>query len=92
MNSPLSRVILVTLGGYLLILLFLFVYGWILEEYPRRPHEPTKSERIQHQFHHQEAIKALQLFSRLPKSKKNAIKESLKSDLIAMLLEIGIRM
>ena len=82
MNSPLSRVILVTLGGYLLILLFLSVYDWILEEYPRRPTEPTKSERIQHQLHHQEAIKALELFFCLPKSKKTAIKESLKSDLI----------
>jgi hypothetical protein len=84
MKSPLSRVILVTLGGYLLILLILSVYDRILEEYPRRPTEPTKTERIQHQFHHQEAIKALQLFYHLPKSEKTAIKESLKSDLISI--------
>ena len=84
MDSPLARVILATLGGYLLILLFLSVYDWVLEEYPRRPTEPMKSERIQHQLHHQEAIKALQLFSRLPKPEKTAIKESLKSNLISI--------
>ena len=84
MDSPLARVILATLGGYLLILLFLSVYDWVLEEYPRRPTEPMKSERIQHQLHHQEAIKALQLFSRLPKHEKTAIKESLKSNLISI--------
>ena len=84
MDSPLARVILATLGGYLLILLFLSVYDWVLEEYPRRPTEPIKSERIQHQLHHQEAIKALQLFSRLPKPEKASIKESLESNLISI--------
>jgi hypothetical protein len=43
-----------------------------------------KSERIQHQLHHKEAIKALQLFSRLPKHEKAAIKENLKSNLISI--------
>lgn len=86
MDSPLARVILATLGGYLIILLFLSVYDWVLEEYPRRPTEPMKSERIQHQLHHQAAIKALQLFSRLPKPEKTAIKESLKSNLISIKL------
>ena len=86
MDSPLARVILATLGGYLIILLFLSVYDWVLEEYPRRPTEPMKSERIQHQLHHQEAIKALQLFSRLPKPEQTAIKESLKSNLISIKL------
>lgn len=84
MDSPLARVILATLGGYLLILLFLSVYDWVLEEYPKRPTEPMKSERIQHQLHHQNAIKALQLFSRLPKSEKTAIKECLKFNLISI--------
>jgi len=84
MKSPLSRVILVTLGGYLLILLVLSVYDWIREEYPIRPTEPTETERIHHQLHHQEAIKALQLFYRLPKFEKIAIKESLKSELISI--------
>ena len=84
MDSPLARVILATLGGYLIILLFLSVYDWFVEEYPRRPTEPMKSERIQHQAHHREAVNALQLFSRLPKPEKTAIKESLKSNLISM--------
>jgi hypothetical protein len=84
MDSPLARVILATFGGYLLILLFLFVYDWVIEEYPRRPTELINSDRIQHQFHHQEAIDALQLFSRLPKPEKTAIKENLKSNLISI--------
>jgi hypothetical protein len=86
MDSPLARVILATLGGYLLILLFLSFYDWVLEEYPRRPTVPMKSARIQHQLHHQEAVKALQLFSRLPKPEQTAIKESLKSNLISIKL------
>lgn len=82
MDSPLARVILATLGGYLTILLLLSVYDWVREEYPSSPAEPMTSERIQHQLHHQTAIDALQLFSRLPKSEKAAIKESLQSNLI----------
>ena len=84
MDSPLARVILALLGGYLIILLFLTVYDWILEEYPRRPTKPPSTERIQHPVHHEDAVKALQLFSRLPKLEKAAIKKSLKSNLISM--------
>ena len=84
MDSPLARVILATLGGYLLILVLLSVYGWLVEEYPRRPAPLANSVRIQHQIHHQEAIDALRMFSRLPKSEKNAIKESLYKDLISL--------
>ena len=84
MDSPLPRLILATLGGYLIILLSLTVYDWFIEEYPQRPTEPTNSERIQHPFHHQTAVSALQLFSRLPKSEKTAIKKSLESSLISM--------
>ncbi len=84
MDSPLARVILATLCGYLLILLFLSVYDWVLDEYPRRPAEPIKSERIQHQFHHQEAIEVVRLFTRLPKLEQTAIQENLKSNLISI--------
>jgi hypothetical protein len=84
MNSPLARVILAIFGGYLLILLFLSVYDWILEEYPRPPAKPPSSERIQHPFYHQEVAKALQRFSRLPESEKEAVKENLESRLISM--------
>jgi hypothetical protein len=84
MDSPLARVILATLVGYLTILLFLSVYDWIAEEYPRRPTEPTKSARIQHSFYHEEAAKALQRFSRLTKSEKAAIQENLQFNLISV--------
>ena len=84
MDSPLARVILASLGGYLIILLFLSVYDWIVEEYPRRPTKPTSSERIQHPIYHEVVAKALQRFSRLPKPEKAAIKQNLESNLISM--------
>jgi hypothetical protein len=84
MESPLARVILALLGGYLIILLFFSVYDWIVEEYPRRPTKPPSSERIQHPFYHEEVAVALQRFSRLPKREKAAIKENLESSLISM--------
>ena len=84
MDSPLARVILALLGGYLIILLFLSVYDWIVEEYPRRPTKPRSSERIQQPFYHEEAVKVLQQFSQLPKSEKAAIRENLESSLISM--------
>jgi hypothetical protein len=84
MDSPLARVILFTLGGFVIILLLLSAYEWIVEEYPRRPTNPPSSERIQHPFYHEEATKALQRFSRLPKSEKAAIRENLESALISV--------
>ena len=84
MDSPLARVILSLLGGYLIILLFLSVYDWIVEEYPRRPTKQLSSERIQRPFYPEEAAKILQRFSRLPKPEKDAIKENLESSLISM--------
>jgi hypothetical protein len=84
MDSPLARVILATLGGYLILLFLLSVHDWFFEEYPQRPAEPTNSARIQHPFHHQKAVSALQRFSRLPKPEKIAIKENLDSNLISM--------
>jgi hypothetical protein len=84
MDSPLARVILATLGGYLIILLFWSIYDWLAEEYPRRPTKPPSSERIQHPFYHEEATKALQRFSRLTKSEKAAIKENLQISLISI--------
>ena len=87
-----ARVILAIFGGYLIILLFLSIYDWIVEEYPRRPTKPSSSERIQHPFYHERVAKALQLFSRLPEPEKAAIKNNLKSNLISMeqwLTQIG---
>ena len=84
MGSPLARVILAIFGGYLIILLFLCIHDWIVEEYPRRPIKPSSSERIQHPFYHEKVAKALQRFSRLPEPEKAAIKNNLKSNLISM--------
>jgi hypothetical protein len=84
MNSPLARVILALFGGYFIILLFLSVYDWIKEEYPRRPTKPPSSERIHYPFYHQEAANALKRFYRLPESEKTVIKKNLESSLISM--------
>lgn len=84
MSSPLARVILFLLGGYLIILLFLSIYDWIVAEYPRRPATPANVEPIQHPFYHEKVAKALQDFSRLPEPEKAAIKNNLKSNLISM--------
>ena len=84
MDSPLARVILASLGGYLIILLFLSVYDWIVEEYPRRPTKPPSSERIHYPFYHQEVANAIERFYRLPESEKAVIKKNLESSLISM--------
>jgi hypothetical protein len=84
MDSPLARVILAIFGGYLIILLFLSIYDWIAEEYPRRPTKSSSSERIQHPFYNEKAAKALQRFSRLPEPEKTAIKKNLESNLISI--------
>ena len=84
MKSPLARVILAALGGYLIILLFLSVYDWIVAEYPKRPTKPPRPERIQHPFYHEEVANTLRRFFRLPKREKAAIKENLESSLISM--------
>ena len=84
MNSPLARVILALFGGYFIILLFLSVYDWIEEEYPRRPTKPPSSELIHYPFYHQEVANALKRFYRLPESEKAVIKKSLESSLISM--------
>ena len=84
MKSPLARVILTLFGGYLIILLFLSVYDWVEEEYPKRPTKPPSSERIQHPFYHQEVANALKRFYRLPESEKAEIKKNLESSLISM--------
>jgi hypothetical protein len=60
MDPPVARVIPALFGGYLIILLFLSVDDWIIEEYPRRATQPPSSERIQHPFYHEEVVKALQ--------------------------------
>ncbi len=84
MDSPLARVILTVLGGYVLILVCMVAYDWIKEEYPRPPARPSSTKRVQHPFYHSQAIDAVQRFSSLPEPERNAIKENLESSLISM--------
>jgi len=73
MDSPLARVILAVLGGYLLILFGLTVVEWIEEEFPRPAIKPPSTERIQHPFYHEQAVNALQRFARLSNRERNSI-------------------
>jgi hypothetical protein len=80
----LARVILTLLGGYLIILLFLVVYEWVAEEFPRRPAPSRPAERIQHPAHHPAALRALAAFAELPEREKTAVKADLQSGLISL--------
>jgi hypothetical protein len=84
MDSPLARVILATLGGYLIILLFLSVYDWISTEYPVRPDTPPSAERIQHSAHHEDAVNALHIFFQLPEAERAAVQANLEANLISV--------
>lgn len=84
MDSPLARMILVVLGGYFIIMLFLVAYEWIREEYPRPPTQSPNAERIQHPLYHKEAVSALKRFTRLPKPQREAIRKSLQSSMISI--------
>lgn len=67
-----------------MILLCLSAYDWIAKEYPQPPDESPNTERIQHPFDHQTAVNALQQFTRLPKTEKTAVINSLNAGLISM--------
>ena len=84
MDSPLARVILAILGGYLVILLGLTIYDGVVAEFPTRPNQPTGEKRIQHPIHHAEARRAIELFSQLPPAEQTAIKASLESNLVSL--------
>ena len=84
MHSPLARVILTVLGGYVIILLFLSAYDWFRKEYPRPAAKPPVMGRIRHPLYHEKANEALQRFTRLPKPERDAIKENLQSCLLPM--------
>ncbi len=84
MDSPLVRVILALLGGYLIILLCLSAYDWIAKEYPRPPDEAPNTARIQHPFDHPTAVDALRQFGRLPQAEKAAMINSLNAGLISV--------
>jgi hypothetical protein len=83
MNSPLARVIMSVLSGYLILLLLLTVHDWYQKEFPSPPPPTSSSKRVQHPFHHSQALRALQHFSRLPGSEKSAIKSHLDRVLLS---------
>ena len=84
MNSPLVRVILATVGGYMLILLGLSVHDWYKREYPRPPDAPLSQARIQYPFYHRRAVDSLRRFSQLPDPERRAIVKSLESAMVTM--------
>jgi hypothetical protein len=92
MDSPLARVILALLGGYLLILLVLTARDWISVEYPMRPDNPPVTTRINHPADHKYAVDALDRLSRLAAPEKAALIDGLASQLISVeqwLTDIG---
>jgi hypothetical protein len=82
MKSPLVRVIVGMLGGYLVILLVLVIYDWYAAEYPTRPPRPESIEPIQHPVYHEQSVEALKRFSRLADSEKRRIRDSLESAIL----------
>ncbi len=84
MNSPLTRVILSSLGGYLLILLGLFIHDWYRWEYPRPLDEIPSQARIQHHFSHRRAVDSLRRFSQLPFPECHALVKDLESAMLTM--------
>ncbi len=84
MNSPMSRVILSVLVGYVLILLFLTGRDWYRAEYPRPPAEPAVEERIRYPRDHERAKEALERFRGLPRTERAAILRNLESRLVSV--------
>ena len=84
MHSPLARVIVALLGGYIIILVLISSYRWISEEFPQRPAQTQKIERIQHTFYHKEALDALHFYHQLPKSERTAVFKKLKENLVPL--------
>jgi hypothetical protein len=70
------------LGGYLLILLILQAHDWYKAEFPKPPSMPPSTETIQHPFYHEQAVEALNRFSRMPEPEKDMILHNLESGLI----------
>lgn len=83
MKSPLSRVIVATLGGYIILMLIWFLYDWIREEFPTPPETLEPLERVQHPYHHSRAVKAMEWFFDLSEQQQVQVKTTLTSRLIS---------
>jgi len=84
MKSPLARIIMFTIAGYLIILLLLFVHDWYIETYPSPPAPPLHTEDVQFPRHQKYAVQALQLYSRLPEHEKTALKKKMDTCLVSI--------
>jgi len=75
MDSPLARVILAVLSGYVIILLLMTAYEWIKAEYPQPPARVEDSGGIRHAFYHARAESAVKRYFQPAPSKREAITE-----------------
>ena len=84
MDSPLARVILAVLSGYVIILLLMTAYNWIKIEYPQPPEVVGNTAGVRHAFHHAQAEAAVKRYFQLTPSTRNTIKENLATHLRSM--------
>jgi hypothetical protein len=84
MHSPLARVILTVLAGYLIILFVLTIFDWYQAEFPGPRSVKPNTKRIQHPFHHRQAVQALEGFSQLTDGGKTVIKHHLNTVLLSL--------
>jgi hypothetical protein len=84
MDSPLARVILTVLSGYVIILFLMTAYNWIKTEYPQPPERVEKSAGVRHAFYHAQAEAAVQRYFQLAPSTRKTIQENLATHLRSM--------
>jgi hypothetical protein len=77
MHSPLARVILAILSGYVLILLLMTAYNWIKTEYPQPPAKVENTEGVRHAYYHARAEATVKRFFQLAPPNREAIAENL---------------
>ena len=84
MDSPLARVILAVLSGYVIILLLMTAYNWIKAEYPQPPGRIENTTGVRHAFYHAQAEAAVKRYFQLAPSTRETIKENLATHLLSM--------
>lgn len=84
MDSPLARVILAVLSGYVFILLLMTAYDWIKTEYPQPPAKVEDTAGVRHAFYHAQAEATVKRYFQLAPPKREAIKENLATQLRSM--------
>jgi hypothetical protein len=84
MDSPLARVILAVLSGYVIILLLMAAYNWIKAEYPQPPEKIKNTAVVGHAFYHAQAEAAVKRYFQLAPSTRETITENLATHLLSM--------